>query len=219
MNGFDNPNGNANSNTNDNGAVEIKPDSEVIIKERRKKLPDGTEEAEIRSGKVKPPSKNPPRVGELNDDDLTKVVRRVETLHLWSFALGPGNASNMSNPNMFYTFGMTRHMEVSPHGELRFGGFTNLPSKGKGNLSIIELGGSWFPSTLDISPVLGGTFGMGSILTEDRDLTGGFSMGVHAGMRFFRTAKAQMSLEAALKTLFVSGDKPLMMAIQLGILY
>lgn len=198
---------------------EVQPDTETVVRERKTVGDDGSEETEVRSGKVRPARDGGPRVGEIYAEDQRKVIARVESLNLYSFSFGPGGGTNMNNEAMFYSLSFARHFEVNTNAEIRLGAATFLPSRAKGNFTSMALGASWLISTSDISPIIGAEFGYGFVSAEGRDVTGGFSAGAHAGVRFFRTAKTQLSLEVNAKTLFISGERPYVMGAALGILY
>ncbi len=194
-------------------------ESESVIREKKKKNADGSEETEIRSGKVKPKREGGPRVGEIYGDDQRRVTSRVESLSFWSFDFGPGSGSNVGNNAMFYNVSAGRHWEVNTNAEIRATGAINVASKDSGSLTTLALGGSWLTSTADISPIVGAEFGYGIATASGRDTMSGFAIGAHAGARFFRTAKTQLSLEGNIKTVLISDTKPVFYGLQLGILF
>lgn len=201
------------------GTDEFTSGSETVVKEKKIKNADGSEETIIRSGNVKPRREGGPRVGEIYQEDQSRVVSRVETLALWSFNFGPGGGSNVGNSNMFYNVSVGRHWEVNPNAEIRAIGDVNMASANKGSVTSLTMGGSWLTSTSDISPLIGADFGYGIATGEGRDTMSGFALGAHAGVRLFRTAKTQMSVEANMRTILVKDDKPVFYGLQLGILF
>lgn len=198
---------------------DIETDTETVTRKKKSFNDDGSEETEVRSGKVRPRRQGGPRVGEIYNEDTTRVVKRVETLRLFSFSTGPVGAGNLGNSNMFYGLNIASHYEVSPWAEIRLSAGAAFASQDRGSFTSVGIGGSWFATNENISPLLGGEFGYASVTGVTRDLTGGFQVGVHGGLRFFRVANAQMSLEAFSKMALLNGDKPTIYGLQIGVLF
>lgn len=151
-----------------------------------------------------------PRVGEIHDDEVHRVVKRVDTLNLTAVGLGPAVAARVGNDKLFYALQLARHFEVSPWAEIRLGLGTAIAGEGKGSYTHGSVGASWFATNEDIAPLLGGEFGLGAFTAGGRDAGAGFHAGVHGGVRFFRTARAQLGLELFAKTIFVKEDQPIL---------
>jgi hypothetical protein len=164
---------------------------------------NGDHETQIQQGKVKP-RRGPRRVGEVYEDDRERVRARILSLKLWSFGFGPASAQNLSNSNMFYAFNFGRSWEVNEQAELRGTLYAAFASKDTGGFLMAGMGGSYFFSTSDISPLVGAELGFGTAYGPDATNGSGFAGELHAGVRFFRTAETQMSLEGYYRTIFAN---------------
>lgn len=163
------------------------------------------------------------RVGELTAR-RDRIVERTQVLKLWSFEFGPSGVNNMNTDQPTYaSYGLTlgHHWEVNENAEILANVHTNLPSRGRATFSSFGLGGSWLPSTRDISPVIGAEMGYAYAMIPDASDISGFSVGGHAGLRLFRTSAAQMGIKAYIKSiLFAEGTKwPVDYGLGLSVLY
>jgi hypothetical protein len=142
------------------------------------------------------------KVGEIYASDEKRLTSRVESLHLNTFAFGPGSATGANNNNMYYSLLLAKNWEVNEQAEIRASLFAALPSKGSGGFAMLGLGGSYFFSTSDVSPLVG--LELGAATSSGGRSAAGFAGGVHLGLRFFRTSQTQMSLEAFYKSVFAN---------------
>lgn len=191
-------------------ASDMESDTETVERARTKTNPDGSQEVEVRRGKVRPAREGGPRVGEIYNEDINRVVKRVEPLYLTSIGLGPAVVSKVGNDSMFYALSLAKHFEVNPWAEIRLSLGTAIAGEKGGSYSNMAVGASWFSTNEDISPLFGGEFGLGAFTAEGRDAGAGFHAGVHGGVRFFRTARAQLALELFAKTIFHKDEKPVL---------
>lgn len=159
------------------------------------------------------------RVGNISAKQEKRISTRTEVLGLWSFAFGPAAASKMNNNSLNYAFTLGRHWEVNENAEIRANLHTTLPSSGFANYTSFGIGGSWLFTTYDISPIAGAELGYGYASIPRGPDKSGFSVGAHAGLRLFRTAKAQMGIEGYAKTLLINGEKPADYGMMLSLLY
>lgn len=162
---------------------------------------------------------SPARVGELSSRQMARVRERVEVLKLWSFSFGPAGAANMNNDHLMYELTLARHWETNENAEIRANLHTTIPSQGMASFTSFGIGGSWLLSRYDISPIVGAEFGYGYAMIPRETDKSGFSVGGHAGVRFFRTAAAQMGLEAYLKSILSGGAMPVDYGLALSVLY
>jgi hypothetical protein len=158
------------------------------------------------------------KVGEISGEEQRKVITRVQSLSLTSIAFGPAFGGDMNNNEMFYSLHLGRHWEVSTNAELRLNLDGALASKNEGNWISASVGGGWMILTDDISPVIGAEFGYGYAHIDRVADPSGFMAGAFVGVRFFRTADAQMSIEYAIQTI-MDGVSPTMNHIRIGILF
>ena len=161
----------------------------------------GNREYQIQEGRVKP-RQGERRVGEIYEDDRDRVASRVRSLKLWSISIGPAIASGINNNNMFYAFGVDRNWDVQEQAEMRVSAFGVVPSRETGSFLMASLGGSYFFSRNDISPVIGADLGFGTAVGTDVKRASGFAGGLRAGLRFFRTSETQISIEGYYRTVF-----------------
>gem|GEM_PF-5758489 len=196
--------------------VVIAPGTGTVIQETIHEDEAGNKERWMRTGKIKN-REGAPRVGQIYDEDKERIRNRILALDLWSFSFGPGKATGLANENSFYTFTFGRHWEVTENAEIRSLGNIFLPSKGSGYMLGYSLGGSYFFSTTDISPVLGADLGIAAAQSDNGSSTQ-FSGGFHGGLRFFRTSNTQMQLIAFTHTIF-DNKNPSVIGLQLGVLF
>lgn len=159
-----------------------------------------------------------PRVGEIGSEDQERVRARVNTLDLTSVSFGPGWASDINNDDMFYVVHLGRNWEVNTNAEIRLSLDGAFASKNEGNWLSGTIGAGWLPSVEDISPIVGAEFGYGYAHADDISDPSGFVLGAYAGVRFFRTATAQMSLEGYVQTI-LEDESPMLSGIRIGILF
>lgn len=159
-----------------------------------------------------------PRVGEITPEDQERVRTRVNTLDLTSVAFGPAWASDINNDDLFYVLHIGRNWEVSTNAEIRLNFDGAFASKNEGNWLSGTIGAGWLASVEDISPVLGAEFGYGYAHADGLTDPSGFVFGGFAGVRFFRTATAQMSLEGYFQTI-LKNENPVLSGIRIGILF
>lgn len=159
-----------------------------------------------------------PRVGEISPYEQERVRTRVNTLDLTSVSFGPGWASDINNDDLFYVVHLGRNWEVNTNAEIRLNFDGAFASKNEGNWLSGTIGAGWIPSVEDISPVVGAEFGYGYAHADALSDPSGFVVGAFAGVRFFRTATAQMSLEGYFQTI-LEDESPMLSGIRIGILF
>jgi hypothetical protein len=158
------------------------------------------------------------KVGEISPEDQQRVKTRVESLRLTSISFGPAFGSDMNNDKMFYSLHLGSHWEVTTHAELRLNADAATASKEEGTWLSASIGGGWLILTDDFSPVIGAEFGYGYAHIDDIADPSGFLAGGFAGVRLFRTANAQMSIEYYVHAI-LDGITPVMNGVRIGILF
>lgn len=158
------------------------------------------------------------KVGEITPEDQQRVRTRVEALKLTSISFGPAFGSDMNNDDLFYSLHLGRHWEATTHAEIRLNADAALASKNEGTWLSASIGGGWLIMTDDFSPVIGAEFGYGYAHIDDISDASGFMVGGFAGIRMFRTATAQMSVEYYIQSILDSVN-PVMSGIRIGILF
>ncbi|MCB9073845.1 MAG: hypothetical protein H6623_09500 [Bdellovibrionaceae bacterium] len=159
-----------------------------------------------------------PRVGEITPEQQQRVHTRVQTLSLTSLSFGPSWGKDMQNRNMFYALHLGHHWEATTNAEIRLNLDAAIPSKGDGLWLAGTVGAGWLVSTENFSPVVGAEFGFGyAHITQISDPSG-FVFGGFAGLRLFRTATTQMSVEGFFQAL-MDGNKPVLSGVRVGVLF
>lgn len=158
------------------------------------------------------------KVGEITPEDQQRVKTRVEALRLTSISFGPAFGSDMNNDDMFYSLHLGSHWEVTTHAEIRLNADAALASKNEGTWLSASVGGGWLIFTDNFSPVIGAEFGYGYAHIDGISDPAGFIAGGFAGVRMFRTASAQMSIEYYVQSI-LDGVNPIMSGIRIGILF
>lgn len=167
-------------------------------------------------------------VGNISDASVNRVQKRRISLNLTGWGFGPHWSRNLDSSTHMYAFSYTKHKEVSEHVDLRMMGNFALSDDADAVFLTASLGGSYFFSVKDISPLIGGSFGLGaadamrSKDNEDRpEGVAGFTASVFAGGRLFRTATSQIEITLRAETLLGKNEKgfPSNYGLQLAILY
>ena len=133
-------------------------------------------------------------VGNISDRDIDAVKRRVKSLNLWGYGIGPASSSGLNSDKMMYSVNITNHRDASLQGEIRWGARGAFAEDGKAGFSSLSLGGAYFFSKSSISPLIGGEFGFAGAYGDDVDPVAGFMVGGLLGVRFFRTSDTQLDL-------------------------
>jgi hypothetical protein len=188
-----------------------------VHQETRVENEDGSQVRTHKSGRPRSRSGDL-RVGEIQSGDVERIRTRVQSLSLWSVSLGPAYLSKFENNNMFYSLGIAHHWDVSEQAEVRLRFNGAAASKDSGYYLGAGIGGAYFFSTTNISPLLGAEFGVGTAGAHDMDTQSGFGGGVFGGVRFFRTATTQLEVLAFYNTIFAK-ENPGLWGVQLALLY
>lgn len=160
-----------------------------------------------------------PRVGNIDPTQKEKYRTRFEAKNSRTFSIGPAFASNMNSSDMFYNFGLGYEWEVGSNGAVLFQG---TGAFGSGATFIAAMiGGKYFFSDADMSPILKGGFGLGAAKGKDLDAASGFAGNLGAGMTFFRTSTVHLEVTADYWVIFNKNSEgaPSLGALSLGILY
>jgi hypothetical protein len=160
------------------------------------------------------------RVGEINEGDTRKVETRVKSLRLTSVGLGPFGSNQVDGKPLHYGGSVYKHFEAGVNGEILLGAFGAFSSES--SFLFAGIGGSYLFSTEDISPILGGEFGLGAAhynRPSDSSVTeGGFAAKLDGGVRFFRTSDTQMEVLASYTGLF-STHNPGVYGVEVRVLF
>ncbi len=161
------------------------------------------------------------KVGEITESEVTEVSRRTESKNYTYLALGPYALSNLGVSGAGYYFGYGKLWEVTPNAAIKFMAEWALRSKGEtATFGTISGGANYFFTPDSTSFFVGADFGYGGAATTAPNLksSSGFSIGLQAGVVFFRTASTQMSLTGRYVTIFEDNESgtPSMAGLSLG---
>lgn len=159
----------------------------------------------------------PARITEMREAELRKLRLRVEPLRLWEFSFGGAGSDNMNARTTLYSLSFSRHWETHPSAEIRASGHTSFSNDS--SFSLLGIGAGWIPMVTDFSPILGAEFGYGYANIRDREDQSGFASGLFAGARLFRTAEAQMSIEAYYRAILAPGADAKAYGVSVGVLF
>lgn len=135
-----------------------------------------------------------PTVGNISSSDVNRISTRREALHLVGGSFGPTGSQNMESDALYYGVSLTGHWETTEHGEVRLRGGADFAEDGRSFDVSASIGGAFFLFTHDVSPLVGADVGFGYAAGKGLSDALGFSGGVFAGVRLFRTSKAQLEL-------------------------
>jgi hypothetical protein len=165
------------------------------------------------------PKKHRPTVGDIEDQEIERIDRRVKTHQFSSFGFGPFGSSTSNKGGVMYGLSYGKHWEANENGEIRFD--AQAAANSASQYFGLNLGYGFLPFTSDISPIFGAELGAGYAgykKGDDSKNAGGFGGGAFTGLRFFRTADTQLELLASYHAVF-AGDVPGVYGLQLRILY
>jgi hypothetical protein len=171
------------------------------------------------NGFAQSPRTHKPTVGDIQDDEIERIDRRVKSHSFTSFGFGPFGSSTSNEGGIMYGLSYGKTWEANETGEIRFDlqGAANSASQFFG----LGLGYGYLPFTGDISPILGaelGFAGAGYKIGGDSKSAAGFGGTALLGIRFFRTSDTQLELLSSYHAVF-AGDTPGVYGLQLRILF
>jgi len=165
------------------------------------------------------PKKHKPQVGDIQDDEIDRIDRRVKSHKFTSFGFGPFGSSTSNKGGIMYGLSYGKHWEANETGEIRFD--VQAAANSASQFLGLELGYGYMPFTGDISPIFGAELGAGVARYhkgDDSKNAAGFSGGVLTGLRLFRTSDTQLELLASYHAVFAEAT-PGIYGLQLRILY
>ena len=164
--------------------------------------------------------KGGPKVGQINEGETTKIEKRIKSLRLTSLGLGPYGSAQVDGHPMNYGFSYYKHFEAGVHGEILVG--TTMAFSGHSSFGIFGVGGNYFFSDEELSPLVGGEFGYGFArydkTASESKSEAGFAGRIEGGLRIFRTSDAQLEFLASYTTVF-SSSTPGFYGLEVRILY
>lgn len=161
----------------------------------------------------------PDTVGGVRPSEVNTLQRRHAAKHFTAAGFGPAGFGNIDDERLAYDAYLGRFWEVNPHSAIKATGEVTT-DLGKSNLFDFNLGANLYALPTDVSPYLGGSMGLAYGRGEG-DHTFGFNLGASLGALLFRTASAEMNLEANAQILLsqLTNDYPTVYTARLGVLF
>lgn len=146
-----------------------------------------------------------PRVGNIDPDDKAKFSTRYESKNSRTFFFGPAVGSNLNTTDMLYYLGGGYDWEVGSQGAVT----AQLNSTFGGGAAFLSalIGGKYFLSDTDLSPMIRAGFGFGVADGKNLDARGGFAGSLGAGLKFFRTSTVHLEIAVDHTFLFAQNQE------------
>ncbi len=160
------------------------------------------------------------RVGEVPEEEVNVLDRRIKSKNFRIFGFGPTTATHLDTDKTGYYIVTGYAWEVIPKAAVRLklegALFPDKVSAFSGNI-----GANYYFSDASVSPYIGGDFGYGVFWSDSLGTASGFSVGAGLGLIFFRTSSVQMDLQARVLTVFDENNEgqPSLALLRLGIYY
>jgi hypothetical protein len=141
---------------------------------------------------------NEARIGEITQEETTKLTRRTETLDYNTYSLGAATFNNLKSskknmPSMYfgtgYQYDVTEQSAIRLNGELAFRQDSDWAS-----IWGINVGYGYYFRNAQTSPFMAFDFGYGGSFCSGLQSIVGMSLGAQVGIGLFRTSQKQMSL-------------------------
>lgn len=148
---------------------------------------------------------NDTRVTDVTEDQVKRSSRRIEATRQWSFGLGPGGgmAVNSSKVGTFWHIGYQWGLDANYALSLAYEGVSVKDTSA--SLGNLQIGLDYVFNDHNASPYISGGFGYGSASAETTnkgffnssdDNASGFTLGVGAGYKFFRSSTVNLGVGA-----------------------
>jgi hypothetical protein len=147
-------------------------------------------------------SKNEPadeaRIGEITQEEKTKVSKRTETLDFNTYSLGGSGFTNLKSsqkhlPNVYfgagYQYDVTEQSAIRMNGEISW-----RQDPAWAALWGLNIGFGYYFRNAQTTPFMALDFGYGGALCSGLESVVGMTLGGQIGLGMFRTAQKQMSL-------------------------
>ena len=152
---------------------------------------------------------------ENSPQDLNK---KTKSFGLTKFAIGPSWVGNLGEGGQLYSASVGHIYQVMEPAEIRLE--SSLAWNSKAVLWNLGIGAAWIPSHTNISPVLGGLFGLGASDGKYSSASFGLSGSVLAGIRLFKKADTQLEIMTRYTVIFDRNERgpPQELSLSIGIL-
>lgn len=146
------------------------------------------------------------KVGEIPPEEVDKLVTRRKSRKFWSFGVGPFGSKNLGSDSMMYHGTTGYHWEVHTQGEIRTTWDLAFSSDWDALFSTGTIGGVYFLTNSEVSPLAGGEFGFGFADGPSTSSRFSFAGGLFIGVRIFRTADLQLEIDLKYSSIFGEND-------------
>lgn len=173
----------------------------------------------VRSVITEVPVKGDARVADVTDNESVKGLQRRETVKRFYIGLGPGGSGKTMSVGTQFNWALGYYWEINPIAAVKV--FYDGTSD---RFNYLGLGGNYYFSDHDSSPLVTGELGYGSAYRRSVDLaisesTNGFVLGGGVGYQLFRTSKVNLELlvHAGLMLTTNSEGNPSKFGVRLGL--
>ncbi len=156
------------------------------------------------------------QVDNVTENEATQGTLRKAARKSRVFSLGPVFFSKLNTDGVGTHIGLEKSWEIK-YGSINYDIF-NLEFRGSVQTVSTGFGMDYFFTQSDVSPYVGGKFGLGILNSPDHNLELGFLFGADAGIRLMRTSSIGIDLSAKaswLTTTVIPG----VYVIQLGLVF
>lgn len=145
------------------------------------------------------------RIGEIGRDEKDKYETRYETKQSTLIGFGPASATNLNKNDMLYGILIGKEWQVGSQG----GVFVEGKGAFGAGVTYMDglIGGKFFLTDTDISPVFKAGLGFGVAKGPDLETKSGFAGTLGLGLVVFRTSAVHLEFMGSYSTIFVNNDK------------
>jgi hypothetical protein len=141
---------------------------------------------------------NEARIGEITNEETTKLTKRTETLDFSTYSLGAAGFDNLKSskknmPSMYfgtgYQYDVTEQSAIRLNGELAF-----RQDSAWASIWGLNIGYGYYFRNAQTTPFMAFDFGYGGSVCQGLESVVGMTLGAQLGIGMFRTSHKQMSL-------------------------
>ena len=163
-----------------------------------------------------------PQVGEITDQEASDGTQRRPARNEMLIALGGASFTNLNKDGIGYSVGTAFSWDLNRERIKLFG---DLDVNDSALFVSAGIGGNHYFSQRDIAPYVGADFGLGTSKSAgsitDSEWTGGFVIGVDAGVEVLRTTSINLDFGFRIAFLLHANDfgTPIASTLRLGLYF